>query len=68
MADRLVFVRCQAFKGIQFGGERRGDVGWCEGEVGAEQDVAGFGAPAACFSTSLTPMSAFIFVTSAKYQ
>jgi len=43
MADRLVFVRCQACKGIQFGGERRGDVGRCEGEVGAEQDVAGFG-------------------------
>jgi hypothetical protein len=43
MADRLVFVRCQAYKGIQFGGERHGDVGWGEGEVGPELDVVGFG-------------------------
>lgn len=40
MADRVVFVGCRAFIGVQFGSEVPGNVGGCEGEVGTEQDAS----------------------------
>jgi len=40
MVDRPALVRRQAVIGVQFGGEGRGDVGGCVGEVAAEQDAA----------------------------
>ena len=42
VANRRLLVGCKTFIGVQFGGEVRSDVGWCEGKVGAEQDVAVF--------------------------
>ena len=44
MADRPVLVGHQAFIGVQFGDEGRGDVSGCEREVGAEQDATALGA------------------------